>query len=48
MEYIIEKLVDGKWYYEGRGPIEYVNRIGRHFSERGIIFRQREVEKDED
>lgn len=27
LEYIVEKFIDGEWWYEGRGSVEYVNRI---------------------
>lgn len=46
MEYIVEKLIDGEWFYEGRGPLEYLNRISKFLTERGIIYRIKEVEKE--
>ena len=27
MQYEVRKKVDGKWYYEGRGDINYIKRI---------------------
>lgn len=43
MEYVIEKLIDGEWYYEGKGDISYVNRILFHSVERKVVYRIKEV-----
>ena len=45
MEYIVEKLIDGEWYFEGQGPIEYVNRIIVYLANNNIRFRVLEVEQ---
>ena len=45
MEYIVEKLIDGGWYYEGQGSVEYVNRIIVYLANNNIRFRVLEVEQ---
>ena len=45
MEYIVEKLIDGKWYVEGRGPIQYANRVIDNYSKLQISIRLREIQK---
>lgn len=46
MEYIVEKLIDGEWYYEGQGNIDYVNRITAYLASNNIVFRVVEVENE--
>lgn len=43
MKYIVEKFVDGEWWYEGKGYIDYVNRVIPYLIKTSIIFRLREV-----
>lgn len=46
MEYIVEKLIDGEWYYEGQGNIDYVNKMIKFYTlERGILIQVTEVKK---
>lgn len=45
MEYIVDKFFDGEWYFEGQGPIEYVNRIIVYLANNNIRFRVLEVEQ---
>ena len=45
MAYIVEKWVDCEWWYEGKGDINYVNRVIPYLVERKMLFRLREVEK---
>ena len=48
MEYIVEKYFDGEWYYEGRGKIEYVNKMIKFYTlGKGILINITEV-KNED
>ena len=48
MEYIVEKLIDGEWYYEGQGNIDYVNKMIKFYTlEKGILIQIMEV-KNED
>ena len=42
MKYIVEKLIDGEWYHEGKGTIEYVNRVIPYLVASGIVFRIKE------
>ena len=42
-KYIVEKLVDGYWWPEGSGTMEYVNRIIPYLVHRGLVFRIIEV-----
>ena len=46
MEYIVEKLIDGDWYYEGQGSVEYVNRITAYLASNNITFRVVEVKNE--
>ena len=45
MIYVVDKLIDGEWYFEGQGPIEYVNRIIVYLANNNIRFRVLEVEQ---
>ena len=46
MEYVVDKLFDGEWYYEGRGNIDYVNKMIKFYTlEKGILINITEVKK---
>ena len=46
MEYVVDKYFDGEWYYEGRGNIDYVNKMIKFYTlERGILIQVTEVKK---
>ena len=46
MQYIVDKLVDGEWYYEGQGDIDYINKMIKFYTfERGMLIHITEVKK---
>ena len=39
MEFVVEKNIDGEWYYEGKGNLDYVNRVIAYFVNDSTVLR---------
>ena len=38
-QYKVERYINGRWFYEGTGPVAYVNKMIKRFSPSGALIR---------
>ena len=44
MIYVVDKLINDEWYYEGEGNINYVNKMIKFYTlEQGILIQATEI-----
>ena len=44
MIYVVDKLINDEWYYEGEGNVDYVNKMIKFYTlEKGILIQITEV-----
>lgn len=43
MQYKVYKEIDGQFYYEGKGNIDYVNRVLKAFAQSSIVLKIEEI-----